>query len=383
MRVRGKGRAQHVIRTWRRLLALASVARVQTGKSFLGQAKDIVVLRRSGLRAGEYYDYRLFDDARFSPEQKREYTGYRFQWSAYRNVNDPGLVGRSDIPGSWQGMIDKLLFSWLMQTAAIPTPKVLALFDTAGLAAEGLTTVVTTGDLQQLMVVLASGFFVKPARAASGSGGYAVERVVADDVLLADGTRVKLSEFAQTVAAHQRVVIQDRLRPHPILAEAAGETVATIRVVVLRYLDRSVVHRTVLRIPAGRNMTDNFAGGKSGNLLGRVEPETGRIEAVYSGTGLDQVPVERHPDTDVQLVGLTLPDWAEAVGLTLRASRLFSHMPLQSWDLALTDRGPVMIEINDVSSQDVLQLCGPPGMLDRNLCAFLRERGFRWPYPYE
>jgi len=383
MRVRGKGRAQHVIRTWRRLLALASVARVQTGKSFLGQAKDIVVLRRSGLRAGEYYDYRLFDDARFSPEQKREYTGYRFQWSAYRNVNDPGLVGRSDIPGSWQGMIDKLLFSWLMQTAAIPTPKVLALFDAAGLAAEGLTTVVTTGDLQQLMVVLASGFFVKPARAASGSGGYAVERVVADDVLLADGTRVKLSEFAQTVAAHQRVVIQDRLRPHPILAEAAGETVATIRVVVLRYLDRSVVHRTVLRIPAGRNMTDNFAGGKSGNLLGRVEPETGRIEAVYSGTGLDQVPVERHPDTDVQLVGLTLPDWAEAVGLTLRASRLFSHMPLQSWDLALTDRGPVMIEINDVSSQDVLQLCGPPGMLDRNLCAFLRERGFRWPYPYE
>jgi hypothetical protein len=130
-------------------------------------------------------------------------------------------------------------------------------------------------------------------------------------------------------------------------------------------------------------MTDNFAGGKSGNLLGRVEPETGRVEAVYSGTGVDQVRVERHPDTNAQLVGLTLPDWAEALALTDRASRLFSQMPLQSWDLALTDRGPVMIEINDVSSQDVLQLCGPPGMLDRNLCAFLRERGFEWHYPYK
>jgi hypothetical protein len=318
-------------------------------------------LRRSRLRAGEYYDYRLFDDARFSPEQKREYTGFRFQWSVYRNVNDPGLVGRSDISGSWRGMIDKLLFSWLMQIAAVPTPKVLALFDAAGLAVEGLTTAVTAGDLAQLMLGLSTGFFVKPARAASGSGGYAVERVVADDVLLADGTLVKLPDFAQMIAAHQRVVIQDRLRPHPVLAQAVGETVSTVRLVVLRSPDRSIVHRAVLRIPAGRNMTDNFAGGKSGNLLGRVDPETGRIEVVYSGTGVDQVRVERHPDTDAMLIGLRLPDWGEGVALTLRASRLFSHMPLQSWDLALTD----------------------PGMLDRNLCAFLRERDFSWPYPHK
>jgi hypothetical protein len=34
-----------------------------------------------------------------------------------------------------------------------------------------------------------------------------------------------------------------------------------------------------------------------------------------------------------------------------------------------------MIEVNDISSQDVLQLAGPLGMLDTELCSFLREQG--------
>ena len=41
-----------------------------------------------------------------------------------------------------------------------------------------------------------------------------------------------------------------------------------------------------------------------------------------------------------------------------------------------------MIQVNDISSQDVLQLAGPPGMLNAELCSFLREQGFRWRYPH-
>jgi hypothetical protein len=57
-------------------------------------------------------------------------------------------------------------------------------------------------------------------------------------------------------------------------------------------------------------------------------------------------------------------------------------MPLQSWDIGFTDRGPVVVEVNDVSGHPC-QHVGPPLMLDRRLSAFLRRRGVEWSYPYE
>jgi hypothetical protein len=358
-------------------------ARSQTGKSFVSQLVEIAGLRRVGLSPGDYYRYRLFDDARFGPGQKREYTGTRFQEAVYPFVNDPGLIARTDLPRGWGGAVDKLLFDCLMQTSGVPTPRILAVFDTTGIEYGQVETCRTRDDLGHVIRAQRdSGFFLKPARGHTGDGALAIERVEGESVVLADGRRVVIDALLDHAGEYERVLLQERLAPHPVLSTAAGSTLATVRVSVLRTEASSTIHRTVLRIPTGTNMIDNFDGGKTGNLVGWVDRATGEVLRVYSGAGITQLRVVRHPDTETKLEGLLLPDWTEACTLVRRASRLLSAMPFQSWDLALTDRGPVMIEVNDVSSQDVLQLAGPPGMLDAQLCSFLREQGFRWRYPH-
>ncbi len=344
---------------------------------------EIAGLRRLGLGPGDYYRYRLFDDARFEPEQKREYTGSKFQDAVYSFVNDPGLIARSDLPRGWGGAVDKLLFDCLMQSSEVPTPRIIAVFDASGIEYGEIETCRTRDALEHVIRAQdAHGFFVKPARAHTGDGALAVVRVESESVVLADGRRVAIEALLDQVCAYNRVLIQELLAPHPVLAMAAGSTLATVRASVLRREESSTIHRTILRIPTGANMVDNFDGGTTGNLVGWVNPATGEVVSVYSGTGVTQVRVVRHPDTGVKLEGLLLPDWTEACALLKRASRLLSAMPFQSWDLGLTDQGPMMIEINDISSQDVLQLAGPPGMLDAELCTFLREQGFRWRYPH-
>jgi hypothetical protein len=76
---------------------------------------------------------------------------------------------------------------------------------------------------------------------------------------------------------------------------------------------------------------------------------------------------------------MQLPDWQQAVELILRASQVLGGMPMQSWDVGLSADGPIAVEVNDKSGQDILQVAGPPGMLDESLQSFLRERGLRWP----
>src|SRR5262249_30298180 len=151
------------------------------------------------------------------------------------------------------------------------------------------------------------------------------------------------------------------------LRERFGDAISTIRVVVLRDETRSTIHRVMLRIPARGSIVDNFGYGDMGNLVAALDVGSGEGQRVYEGWGVEQRGIERHPDTNAELEGLVLPDWADGLELALRASRAFAAMPLQTWDLALTDRGPVMVELNDVSGHPC-QVVGPPGMLDRELC---------------
>ena len=376
-------RLEKFVETARAGAELMHAVRTQTGKSRRAQLAEISSLRRWRVGAREYYKYRLFDDSRFSPEEKREYTGWRFERAVYRKVNDPGLLADSGLQGSWQGMVDKVLFDCLMRTAGVPTPRILAVFDASGSLYDGQMSLMIVAELEEFLTARAvSGFFAKPARAHSGDGAIAVARIEGSSAHLADGLTVEVEELTQRIAARSRVVVQERLTPHPVLQRALGRTIATVRVVVLRRPGRSQIHRIALRVPTGANIVDNFDGGRTGNLIGWVEPATGRVLRVYAGWGIEQVRLDRHPDTAAVLEGLVLPDWPEAIAVIQRASRALAGMRLQNWDLALTDRGPLMIEVNDVSAQDVLQLAGPPGFLDRELCSFLREQGFDWPYPH-
>ena len=357
-------------------------ARRQTGKPIWAQLREIAELRRFSVSAREYFKYRLFDDVRYTPAQKREFTGFRFMNTVYRTVNDPALVAWSGRSGSWDGKVDKVLFDCLMRAEGIPTPPILGIFDPDGSRYDGRDSLTTTAEVIALLSRLAGGFFIKPSSAHSGEGAVSVLRVEGDQARLHNGHSVPIAEIAASVTRWPRTLIQQRMTAHACLREAVGtKALPTIRMVVLRRPDHSQVHRAVLRIPAGESAVDNFGAG-GGNFAASIELESGRLGAAYSDWGINQVRQPSHPDTGVLLEGLVLPDWERAVEMTVEASRILGGMRFQSWDVALCTNGPVMIEVNDKSGQQALQVAGPPGMLDASLCAFLRECGFKWRYPW-
>ena len=84
-------------------------------------------------------------------------------------------------------------------------------------------------------------------------------------------------------------------------------------------------------------------------------------------TLLESHPVSGHPST-----GLRLPGWQQVLGACQRGGAAFPLMKVHHWDFALTDQGPLILELNDVGATEMLQIHGR-GLLTEATRAFLKE----------
>jgi hypothetical protein len=145
-----------------------------------------------------------------------------------------------------------------------------------------------------------------------------------------------------------RFIIQEWLKNHEDLARLSKtEALQTARIVTLVNRERGpqIIWAT-FKIAKGDNITDNFEGGKSGNLLARLDIATGRVLAVVGLRNGVLESVSHGDDSAVSYVDFTVPHWKEAKELALHAATKFWPVRTIGWDIAVTKSGPVVIEGN-------------------------------------
>lgn len=170
-------------------------------------------------------------------------------------------------------------------------------------------------------------------------------------------------------------VLQRRLRPHPTLVDLFGPRLWSVRIIVLLTARGPVVHRAVAKIATGENPADNF--WRPGNMLGAIDLQTGQITRTIRGTGAEMVVNPLHTDTGRPVTGIVVPDWSELIDLVKDAAGLLPAVRTQSWDIALTDNGPVPLEVNFGGDLNLAQLASGRGVLDEAYRGHLREAGYQ------
>jgi hypothetical protein len=266
--------------------------------------------------------------------------------------------------------MDKSVFYAFCSAASLPIPKLLAVFDRPiGWAADG-RPLKSRDEWLEFLQSLPEDFIVKPAMGLQGRGVTAFRRdahefVDHDRQRFTDSTlydflfqQSSRNLFAAGYSHHSlrlpyashKTIIQQRLYAHPAILDLTGSAaISTAR--LFTHTDGSGtvwLLGSAFRVINGDNIVDNLDRGARGNLWCSVETKSGYIlDAFVKPADADRLHlVDRHPTTKREIVGFRIPDWERAIELASRLAMLFHPQPSITWDIGITDRGPVVIEGN-------------------------------------
>lgn len=272
---------------------------------------------------------------------------------------------------------DKILFHSIMAAARLRTPETLAITQPRR-HLPGIPTICGTDSLAQflrdesLYPLFAKHIVGKYSLSVASVDSYEPN---SDEVILLGGERRKVGDLAASLVDGTGYLIQRRLSPVSELAERFGPRLWSVRLLVFVTPDGPVVHRAAAKIATGTNPADNY--WRTGNRLGAIDLDTGRIERVVTGTGLTLEEDALHPDTLQAIVGTTIPNWVHIVTKVKLAAETFAGIRTQSWDIALADPLPTFLELNFGGDLNLHQLAHGQGVLDEQYRAHLRRCGYK------
>jgi hypothetical protein len=220
----------------------------------------------------------------------------------------------------------------------------------------------------RLQSVQVEDYFCKPMGGINGKGGFAIKRtgqsfLCGQDVL----TSTELYERIRANGdRYGTMILQERLHLHSqMLKISPSGALSTVRVVTCLEEGKVRIVAALLKICAGDNETDNFDKGLTGNLVANIDLDSG-VLAKAVGSASREFPLMRsyskHPDNGHRIDGFQLPDWNDLRGLVVRAHQEFSEFWTLGWDIALTDKGPVIIETNPIWATGFLQAAAGRGI---------------------
>lgn len=270
---------------------------------------------------------------------------------------------------------DKIIYHATMNGLGFPVPKLAAIVHPT----RPHRTVPVLRDAESIAEYLRTQapypIFTKPLGGRQSVGAASLAAYHADSDELEDlyGHRFPLSTFVAELEPFiaEGYLVEERLNPHPALAERCGPALSTFRTVVMQDEDGAEILDVAFKITVDGQVADNFWRG---NLLAGVRMEDGKIERVITAPGIHGKRIAKHPDTGAELVGWHLPDWEAFKETVLAASLALPGLGLIGWDVALTDNGPVLVEANAGSNWALVQLATARGLWRPRLRTLARQR---------
>lgn len=136
---------------------------------------------------------------------------------------------------------------------------------------------------------------------------------------------------------------EEYILQHPNLAKLSDTGLNTIRVVTQLNKNNEVdILGARLRISVN-NYVDNLA---SGNIAAPIDTSNGVVSGPAYYSDITKEKVEYHPVTKEKIIGFQIPYWKDIIKLTKQAALHRPENRSVGWDIALTERGPGLIEGN-------------------------------------
>ena len=346
------------------VLLLAHAAR-KSGRSVFSIAREARRYKRSKMKVtlDEYVKLRLYDHEAHTEEERGQVITWLLQNACLHAVNDVSWFGVTE---------DKWNSSKFLEADGVPVPETLGMINTSGRRYHGGKGIDGPEALRAVLADTAFPLFGKHNKGLGSVGVFIIDGANDEYVHLRGVGEMRYEAFFRNIIGQDAFILQRFVDNHAMLREITG-TAATIRMVNMWTKDGLYTPYAVLKLPSATNSADNF--WRPGNLICNIDPATGRIETIVSADGPDMVFHDAHPETGAALIGQTLPHWDALLDVNAHVAELHTPLKYQSADIALTDAGPVVIEVNAGSSFILPQYARGKGFMIPRVKNFFIENG--------
>jgi len=203
-----------------------------------------------------------------------------------------------------------------------------------------------------------AGVVCKPIASGRGKGVHVIEP---GEPYQFDGdptTRDHLTTYESTLDEY---LVEPQIDQHRFQATVFPDALNTMRILTMVDPDTgepflaATVHR--FGVPSSAP-TDNWSRG---GIVAEIDRESGVLTPAVVASGKAKRRLERHPTTDTQIAGETVPSWSTVRELVLSIAQEFrTCFPYVGWDVAIAADGtPLIVEANRATDVDLLQLNEP------------------------
>ena len=203
----------------------------------------------------------------------------------------------------------------------------------------GVLRILKTKDVQSCVI--------KTTESSHGDNVWVIQNIdyQENDAVLTrfDGQQLLLS----SVLGDEPLIFESVVHQTEQFAAFNASSVNTVRFMTALYPDGSAkVIATFIKIGRAGRCVDNAGGG--GNVDVCVDVATGEIRYAIQFDGWRHVQdIDTHPDSGNPLNGVVIENWESIKAEVIRFQQAFPYCKVAGWDIAITDEGPVVIEVND------------------------------------
>ena len=299
--------------------------------------RDYISLYRSkGLTHEEYYE---FEFEKRSEEFRRDFLGLNEQHYYLDLLNPLKYMSLAR---------NKYMTHKMLENTGIRTSELYCYYQPE---ARYTVNAECAGDLVGVLQILKTkgvqSCVIKTTESSHGDNVWVIKSIGYQDndatLTRFDGQELTLS----SVLGEEALIFESVVRQTDQFAAFNASSVNTVRFMTALYPDGSAkVIATFIKIGRAGRCVDNAGGG--GNVDVCVDVETGEIRYAIQFDGWHNVKdIDCHPDNGNLLNEVVIENWEAVKADVIRFQQAFPYCKVAGWDIAITDEGPVVIEIND------------------------------------
>lgn len=294
------------------------------------------IKRKKGISFNEYYNYKfdiqpdLFRNTFLGRNEQRLYLDYLNPKKYY-------ILARN-----------KYLTHLLLDEYSIPKAKLYCYYSPEGRYDKQRRT---SCDLISTIAILKSEYVsscvIKATEDSHGNNVFAVKNIsyTNDDatLLLLNNSTIQLS----TILGKSALVFEEIIHQTSQVAGFNKSSVNTVRFMTCLYPNGEArVIAAFMKIGRDGAFVDNAGAG--GNVDAGINVASGRIyNPIIFNSFRETTSIEKHPDSQNQLNNVVIENWDSICKKVCVYQQTIPFIKAIGWDIAITDDGPKVIEIND------------------------------------